>query len=190
MSVRKPSVEHLMGAPLQLLIDELHVDVEESSITSPGFTGVVTSAYGEVIVWLPPNRSDSERDLMTRHLLGAAFRVDGMPPLPEPYRTTDLTADVNRAHRSEAVVANYDRYGSLWGHDTVTRAEKSIVEARANGAVVDEWDVTGRDGQPLRIVRTTDPADSFLGGIDICVIPVSHRSQTDEALRRSRGGAA
>lgn len=101
-SAAKPSAAHLMGAPLQQLLAELHVDVEESSITNPGFTGAAIVAAGEVVVWLPPNRSDSQRDLMTRHLIADAFGVDGMPPLPEPYRTTEImriTDDVNRAIR-------------------------------------------------------------------------------------------
>lgn len=100
-----PTVEHLMGAPLQQLVNELHVGIEESSITDPGFTGAAIVAHGEVIVWLPANRSESERELMTRHLIGDAFRVGGMPPLPEPYRTTEftnITTDVNRSAHSQA----------------------------------------------------------------------------------------
>jgi hypothetical protein len=72
-----------------------------------------------------------------------------------------------------AVVANYDHYGSLWGHDTVTKAEADIAQACAQGHAIDEWNVTDRDGNPLRIVRTTDPTSTFLGGVDISVIPVT-----------------
>lgn len=81
-------------------------------------------------------------------------------PLPEPTPEPE-----------PATVANYDCYGSLWGYDTVTKAESDIAQARANSLDIDEWHVIGRDGQPLRIVRTTDPGDTFLGGIDISVIP-------------------
>lgn len=62
---------------------------------------------------------------------------------------------------------NFDNYGSLWGYDTIARAEAVIAEAYANGSDVNEWRVTARDGQLLRIVRIADP--TFLD--DICVIP-------------------
>ncbi len=67
-----------------------------------------------------------------------------------------------------ARVTNYDCLGSVWGHDTIADAEAGIAERRAAGASVEEWTATDRDGNPLRIVRTTEPDTSFLGGIDIC----------------------
>lgn len=70
-----------------------------------------------------------------------------------------------------SAVANFDYYGSLWGYITVAEAETYIDEARANGADIDEWNVTDREGFPIRIVRTTDPDDTFFGGIDISVFP-------------------
>jgi hypothetical protein len=68
---------------------------------------------------------------------------------------------------SPATVTNYDNYGSLWGYDTIERAEAVVAEAYANGSDVNEWHVTDRNGRPLRIVRIADP--TFLD--DICVIP-------------------
>lgn len=68
------------------------------------------------------------------------------------------------------VVANFDNYGSLWGYDTVAKTEADIAEERANGTQIDEWDVTDRDGQPLRIVRMADP--TFLD--TICVFSAWH----------------
>ncbi|MFC4500644.1 MULTISPECIES: hypothetical protein [Streptomyces] len=62
-------------------------------------------------------------------------------------------------------VANYDNYGSLWGYETAATAEQDITAARANGATVDEWETTDRDGQPLRIVRMADP--TFLDTISV-----------------------
>ncbi|MGW2113776.1 hypothetical protein [Streptomyces zhihengii] len=85
--------------------------------------------------------------------------------------------DIEQANRARAeaeraaTVTNYDCYGSLWGHDTVAKARSDIEEARESGHTIDEWNVTDRAGQPLRIVRTTDPTSTFLGGIDIAVIP-------------------
>jgi len=61
-------------------------------------------------------------------------------------------------------VVNFDNYGSVWGYATHDETEASLDEARTRGAQIDEWNVTDRDGQPLRIVRIADP--TFLD--DIC----------------------
>ncbi|MFI6488276.1 hypothetical protein [Streptomyces sp. NPDC050564] len=98
----KPSVDFVMDAPLQQLVDELGIDLVEAGITEPGFTGYVYVDRDGVTVALPPNRSELEHDCMARYLIGTAFRVDGLPPLPEPFQVSDMTADVNRAHRSQA----------------------------------------------------------------------------------------
>jgi hypothetical protein len=102
LATRKPSVEHLMDAPLQQLVDELHITLDEASITDAGFTGYAYVTGHEVVVSLPPNRSEFEHDCMARYLIGTVFHVDGMPPLPEPFEVTDMTADVNRSHREQA----------------------------------------------------------------------------------------
>ncbi|PBD00275.1 hypothetical protein BX281_8394 [Streptomyces sp. Ag82_O1-15] len=98
----KPSVDYVMDAPLQQLVDELHVILDESSITDPGFTGYAYVTRDEVVVSLPPNRTELEHDCMARYLIGSAFKVDGLPPLPDMFQITDMTADVNRAHRNQA----------------------------------------------------------------------------------------
>lgn len=98
----KPSVEFVMDAPLQQLVDELHIVLDESSITEPGFTGYAYVTRDRVVVSLPPNRSELEHDCMARYLIGSAFKVDGLPPLPDMFQITDMTADVNRAHRNQA----------------------------------------------------------------------------------------
>ncbi|MCI3930203.1 hypothetical protein [Streptomyces sp. AN091965] len=103
--VVKPSVDFVMDAPIQQLLDELHVELVESSITDPGYTGHAIVARGEVVVWLPPNRPEFERDCMTRYLIGDALRVDGLPPLPEQFKVTEftnITGDVNDAIRAQA----------------------------------------------------------------------------------------
>lgn len=98
----KPSVDHLMDAPLEQLVEELHIVLVEASITEPGFTGYAVVARGEVVVALPPNRSEVEHDCMARYLIGDALRVDGLPPLPEPFQITDITADINQACEVQA----------------------------------------------------------------------------------------
>ncbi|MGW2781066.1 hypothetical protein ACWC3X_07395 [Streptomyces populi] len=98
----KPSVDHLMEAPLPQLVTELGVDLVEAGITEPGFTGYAYADRDGVTVALPPGRSQLEHDCMARYLIGSAFRVDGLPPLPDMFRVLDITADVNRAHRSQA----------------------------------------------------------------------------------------
>jgi hypothetical protein len=91
-----------MDAPLQQLVDELHVILDESSITEPTFTGYAYVTSDRVVVSLPPNRTELEHDCMARYLIGSAFKVDGLPPLPDMFQITDMTTDVNTAHRSQA----------------------------------------------------------------------------------------
>jgi hypothetical protein len=97
----KPSVDYVMDAPLQQLVDELHVILDESRITDPTFTGYAYVAHDEVVISLPPNRTELEHDYMAWYLIGTAFRVDGLPPLPDMFQITDRT-DVNRADRNQA----------------------------------------------------------------------------------------
>lgn len=66
-------------------------------------------------------------------------------------------------------VVNFDNHGSFWGIDTVDLTEGLIAKERANGAAIDEWNVTDRDGNPLRIVRIADP--DFLDTISVFTKP-------------------
>ena len=102
LAMPKPSVEHLMDAPLEQLVEELHITFDVSSITDRTFTGYAYVARDEVVVSLPSNRSEFEHDCMARYLIGTVFHVDGMPELPAPFQITDMTADVNRAHGEQA----------------------------------------------------------------------------------------
>lgn len=81
-------------------------------------------------------------------------------------RTTRLTW-------APGISVNFDCFGSVWGTEPATQALLGIVEARLKGQPVDEWTVTARDGQQLRIVRVTDPTSTFLDGVDIHVIPAT-----------------
>lgn len=64
-----------------------------------------------------------------------------------------------------ASVHNFDNYGSYWGADSVVATEEMITEAKDHGDHIDEWHVTDRAGQPLRIVRIADP--TFLDTISV-----------------------
>lgn len=90
LAMPKPSVDHLMDTPLQQLVEELHVELKESCITDPGFTGYLWSDNRGIVVALPPGRSELEHDCMARFLIGRAFHVD-MPDLPAPFEITDVT---------------------------------------------------------------------------------------------------
>jgi hypothetical protein len=102
-----------------------------------------TVAIGTAIV-LTPIDPQTVRDLNT--------------PLPDPQPEPEPTP-----------VLNYDNHGSYWGAETIANTEALIARERAAGTAIDEWNVTDRDGQPLRIVRCADP--TFLD--TICVIPVA-----------------
>ncbi|MGX1254173.1 hypothetical protein RKD48_006684 [Streptomyces ambofaciens] len=104
-------------------------------------------------------------------VIGTAIVLAPIAPQPIRELNTPPAPPVVEPELEPAVVANYDCYGSLWGHDTITKAEADFAETLAEGGTVDEWHVADLDGQPLRIVRTTAVDTRFLGGIDICVIP-------------------
>lgn len=112
-------------------------------------------------------------ELATATVIGTALVLAPIDPRPIRDLNTPLPEPEQEPVIEPAVVANYDHYGTLWGHDTVTKAEADLAQARAKGNAIDQWNVSDRDGQPLRIVRTTDPTSTFLGGIDISVIPVA-----------------
>lgn len=88
---------------------------------------------------------------------------------PQPIRDLNTPEPVIEPEPEPTPVLNYDNYGSYWGAETIANTEALIARERAAGIAVDEWDVTDRDGQPLRIVRCADP--TFLD--TIAVIPVT-----------------
>ncbi|MBC2903154.1 hypothetical protein [Streptomyces cupreus] len=113
-------------------------------------------------------------------VIGAALVLAPIAPQPIRALNTPLPTPEPEPVIEPAIVANYDHYGTLWGHDAVTKTEADLAQARAQGHAIDEWNVTDRNGNPLRIVRTTDPTSTFLGGIDISVIPVDDAATTPE----------
>lgn len=99
-----------------------------------------------------------------------------------------VVRDLNDAHEAPepgptpesepTPVLNFDNHGTYWGCDTVANTEALIARERAAGTVINEWNVTDRDGQPMRIVRCADP--DFLD--TICVIPAVQLPTTPDAL--------
>ncbi|WP_353945780.1 hypothetical protein ABII15_32120 [Streptomyces sp. HUAS MG91] len=83
----------LLTTPVPQLLADLDVELVETRITDREFFGYVLSEGGRLILALPASRDERERDTITRHLLGKAFRVP-MPPLPDPYRLTLLEPEL------------------------------------------------------------------------------------------------
>lgn len=83
------SPTRLLDAPLPQLLDELGVELVESSITERGFTGYVWREGDRLLLAMRQGQSACEREMLARALLGDALGVP-MPPLPEPYRLTVL----------------------------------------------------------------------------------------------------
>lgn len=88
-----PSRAHLLGTPLPQLLADLDVELVETTLRVSGFTGYVIVEGSHLLLALPPDRAESERDMIVRHLLGTAFRVP-MPPLPGDYRITELEPEL------------------------------------------------------------------------------------------------
>jgi hypothetical protein len=96
----KPSVDHLMDAPLSDLLAELGVTYRTAPITDHTFTGYAWVDDRGVILAMPTGRSEVEHDCMARYLIGQAFNVDGLPPLPDMFHVVDVTAP-SRSYREQ-----------------------------------------------------------------------------------------
>ncbi|MCX5528969.1 hypothetical protein OG785_45415 [Streptomyces sp. NBC_00006] len=88
-----PSTAQLLDTPLDQLLADLDVELVQTRITDRKFTGYVVPEDGHLVLALPAGRSESERDMITRHLLGTSFRVP-MPPLPGEYEITVLEPEL------------------------------------------------------------------------------------------------
>ncbi|AZM56897.1 hypothetical protein DMA15_33560 [Streptomyces sp. WAC 01529] len=85
----EPSAEYLLDTPLPDLLAALNVKVC-SRDGGPRFTGgACVGEDGSVLLVRPVGRPAAEWKMVARSMLGAALRVS-MPPLPEPYRLTEL----------------------------------------------------------------------------------------------------
>lgn len=78
------STDHLLDAPLDTLLNELNVELVDSSITDAGFFGaLVERCDGTRVLSMPVGRSVFERDTTARMLLAEGLGLDA-PPVPAP----------------------------------------------------------------------------------------------------------
>lgn len=87
---RKPSVDHLMDAPLDALLAEFRVDVSVLPIPDRAFTGgTYVREDGSMLFVFREGQPAVEREMITRAMLGKALRVP-LPDLPDLYQLTEL----------------------------------------------------------------------------------------------------
>lgn len=89
LAMPRPTVDHLMDAPLDDLLAEFDVEqVEMQTIADPTFTGYMTvGKSGRLLLASPPARPTAEREITVRAMLGAALGVT-LPDLPDPFRVS------------------------------------------------------------------------------------------------------
>src|SRR5690349_23606764 len=85
----KPSVDHLMDAPLEDLLAEFDIELSIIAIDEPDFTGIAVVKRDQVRYILPAGRPDAEREIVVRAMLGQTLGVQ-LPDLPEPYKLTEI----------------------------------------------------------------------------------------------------
>lgn len=88
----KPSVDHLLDAPLEGLLAEFAIELSIVAIDEPDFTGIAVVKEGRIRFILPAGRPNAERDMMARAMLGQTLHVE-LPDLPAPYQLSELTED-------------------------------------------------------------------------------------------------
>lgn len=88
----KPSVDHLLDAPLEALLAEFAIELSIVAIDEPGFAGIAVVKEGRIRFILPAGRPTAEHDMMTRAMLGQTLHVE-LPDLPAPYQLSEFTAD-------------------------------------------------------------------------------------------------
>lgn len=90
LPARRPTVDHLMDAPLEVLLAEFRVEVSELPIPDRAFTGATyVRKDGTILFVFREGQPSVEREMITRAMLGKALRVS-MPDLPAPYQLTEL----------------------------------------------------------------------------------------------------
>lgn len=88
-SYATPTPAHLMNTPLDQLLAEFEVSVDELDC-EPGFTGGAYVRSGDRLFFVKPaDRPVAEWELTARAMLGRALRVP-LPDLPEPFELTEF----------------------------------------------------------------------------------------------------
>lgn len=86
----KPSVDHLMDAPLDTLLAEFRADVSVLPVPDRAFTGgTYVREDGSMLFVFREGQPPVEREMITRAMLGRALRVP-MPELPDLYQLSEL----------------------------------------------------------------------------------------------------
>lgn len=93
-TITRPTVEHVIAAPMPELLAELNAQIIDiSSIDHPGFYGqLVVKRSGEVILAMPVDRDPVERDAAARMLLAHHLGLS-LNLFPAHMETTDVTKD-------------------------------------------------------------------------------------------------
>ncbi|MER6350611.1 hypothetical protein ABT186_01845 [Streptomyces sp. NPDC001634] len=100
LPARRPTVDHLMDAPLPQLLAEFRVDVSVLPIPDRTFTGgTYVRKDGSMLFVFREGQPPVEREMITRAMLGKALRVP-MPDLPAPYQLTELQPRTELGSRS------------------------------------------------------------------------------------------
>lgn len=88
-----PTTDHLLDTPLPQLLAELGVDLQERPAADLPPCGYARVEGRRIALRLPHGQNRWEREMVARAMIGDALRVP-MPPLPEPYRLSELTPDL------------------------------------------------------------------------------------------------
>lgn len=84
-----PSPDYLLDAPLPQLLAELGVDLQERPAADVPPCGYAVVRGAQISLRLPQGQNRWEREMVARAMIGDALRVP-LPPLPEPYRLSEL----------------------------------------------------------------------------------------------------
>ena len=78
------TLPRLLTAPIEQLLADSGAIVHESRITDREFYGAAVVHTGRPILLMPAARTELERDIITRYLLGQALGLD-VAALPSPF---------------------------------------------------------------------------------------------------------
>ncbi|WP_406360315.1 hypothetical protein OID55_10910 [Streptomyces sp. NBC_00715] len=158
----KPTVDHLMDAPLDDLLAEFDVEqVTVTSIPDPAFTGYMTvGKSGRLLLASPPARPQAEREITVRGMLGAALGVT-LPDLPDPFRVSvfDEAGDPQQVNPKP----QRSQWQALKKEDVATLPIDRLIKAFGVAVVANGTDSVELAGEPgdmqLRVGRSVSQQD-------------------------------